>query len=213
MNASRLLQSQGWRGKGFSLHPTDNSIGLSKPIGISRNTDGRGIGTKTHHTSDQWWLDAFDQKLKGLDTSKKGGVTQTVTSGKLDSASAAVGTGIYGKWTGTNGLYASFVKGGLLEGSVEVEFSSETATPVSGGSESGRGETWREKKLRRRAKKAAKEEERKAKEQRKKEREARKMGEKGTETKEERRIRKEERRKRKEERRRRRERKAEKVKK
>ncbi len=130
MDAAALLKSQGWRGKGFSLHPTNNTIGLSKPLLISRNTDGRGIGQKQHYTSDQWWLHAFDQKLKGLDTSKKG-VVQSVTQGKLDLVAS---TQPNGKYTGVSGLYASFVRGGMLEGTMElalVEAESTDATPLT----------------------------------------------------------------------------------
>lgn len=129
----RLLKSQGWRGKGHTLHPTDNAIGLSNPLRISRNTDGRGIGGSTHYTSDQWWLSAFDEKLKGLDTSKSGQVTQTTTQSKLDSVTANIGGG---KYTGAGGLYASFVRGEGLAGSVAENAESEksgASTPGSGG--------------------------------------------------------------------------------
>jgi nucleolar protein TMA23 len=138
MDAAALLKSQGWRGKGFSLHPTNNTIGLSKPLLISRNTDGRGIGQKAHYTSDQWWLHAFDQKLKGLDTSKKGTVTQSVTQGKLDVIASSQPNG---KYTGVSGLYASFVRGGMLEGTMmEIDLvaggESTDATPVTSSEES-----------------------------------------------------------------------------
>lgn len=119
----RLLKSQGWRGKGYSLHPTDNSIGLSNPLRISRNTDGRGIGQSTHYTSDQWWLAAFDEKLKGLDTSKDGKVVQTTTQSKLDAVTANIGGG---KYTGAGGLYASFVRGEGLAGTLDQEDSGST---------------------------------------------------------------------------------------
>ena len=113
MNSHAILISQGWRGKGNSLHPTDNSIGLSKPLLIGRKADKTGVGKVLHYTSDQWWLNAFDQKLRGLDTSKTGAVTQTVKQGKLDAI--AVGSGKYA------GLYADFVSGGTLGGSLTPE--------------------------------------------------------------------------------------------
>ncbi|KAK0657583.1 hypothetical protein B0T16DRAFT_386095 [Cercophora newfieldiana] len=105
MDAAALLKSQGWRGKGFSLHPSNNAIGLSTPLLISRNKENRGVGQKPHYTSDQWWLDAFDQKLKGLDTSGKNGkkgVVQSVTTGKLDVVAKCAANGKYA------GLYTSF---------------------------------------------------------------------------------------------------------
>jgi nucleolar protein TMA23 len=190
MDAAALLKSQGWRGKGFSLHPTDERIGLAKPLLLSRNKDNRGIGQKPHYTSDQWWLDAFDQKLKGLDTSSGKGIVQSVTKGKLDAVVQCAGNGKYA------GLYTSFVRGETLLGTLSSLEG--TATPETAGEEERK--TKEERRARRAAKRLRKEE--KAK------RESAKKLAKGGETKEERRARRAERRKRKEERRERREKKA-----
>lgn len=132
MDAAALLKSQGWRGKGFSLHASDNSIGLAKPLLLSRNIDGRGVGQKPHYTSDQWWLHAFDQKLKGLDTSKKGTVVQSVTQGKLDVIAGCGGNRKY------SGLYASFVRGETIDGTITLATTEDAtdATPVSDDQES-----------------------------------------------------------------------------
>ncbi|KAK3984389.1 hypothetical protein QBC44DRAFT_353695 [Cladorrhinum sp. PSN332] len=200
MDAHALLKSQGWRGKGHTLHHTSNSIGLAKPLLISRNTDGRGIGTNTHYTSDQWWLDAFDQKLKGLDTSKNGTLTQTVKAGKLDVIASGVKQG---KYTGAKGLYACFVRGGLLDGtqSPEEEEGSGASTPVESRRES------KEERRRMRIRKAEEKRIRKAEERRRRKEEkkvakrAARLLVKAGETKEERRERRRERRARKEERR------------
>ncbi|KAK4105690.1 hypothetical protein N658DRAFT_492174 [Parathielavia hyrcaniae] len=221
MDAAALLKSQGWRGKGFSLHPTDNAIGLAKPLLISRNTDGRGIGQKQHYTSDQWWLHAFDQKLKGLDTSKKGTVVQSVTQGKLDVIASNQPNG---KYTGVSGLYASFVRGGMLEGTMENEAvagESTDATPVTSDDSEGsvsrqerRGESKAERETRRAARRLRKAEKaaRRAAGARAAEKAAKKAAKeklknarKASETKEERRARKAERRARKEAKRRKRE--------
>jgi nucleolar protein TMA23 len=229
MDAAALLRSQGWRGKGFSLHPTDNAIGLAKPLLLSRNTDGRGIGQKAHYTSDQWWLHAFDQKLKGLDTtSHKGAVVQSVTQGKLDVIASGQPNGRY---TGASGLYASFVRGGMLEGTMEIEIETQTvgagsdstdATPASSDDSDGpvskkekHGETKAERRARRAARRLREAEKaaRKAAEaeaaRRTAEKAARKEAKrlrKASETKEEKRARKAERRARKEAKRRKRER-------
>ncbi|KAK4032630.1 hypothetical protein C8A01DRAFT_50618 [Parachaetomium inaequale] len=211
-----------WRGKGFSLHPTNNTIGLAKPLLISRNTDGRGIGQKQHYTSDQWWLHAFDQKLKGLDTSKKGAVVQSVTQGKLDVIASGQQNG---KYTGASGLYASFVRGGMLEGTMEVveivAGESTDATPATSDDSEGsvsrrekRGETKAERQARRAARRLRKANKaaRKAVEARAAQKAVRKAAKKqlkserkATETKEERRARRAERRARKEAKRRKRE--------
>ncbi|EGS19225.1 uncharacterized protein CTHT_0058500 [Thermochaetoides thermophila DSM 1495] len=228
MNAAALLKAQGWRGKGYTLHPTDNSIGLAKPLLISRNTDGRGIGNKAHYTSDQWWLNAFDQKLKGLETSKNG-VVQTVKQGKLDAI--APNNQRSGKYTGANGLYASFVRGGMLEGTIQIDSSTKTdstdATPATSDDSEGslsrkekKEETKAEKEARKAAKKLRKAQREAAKKAAEKaalkatrkeaKKEAGKQAKKGTkkarksmETKEERRARKAERRAKKEAKRRR----------
>ncbi|KAJ3485187.1 hypothetical protein NLG97_g6867 [Lecanicillium saksenae] len=111
MNASALLTAQGWRGKGHSLHKTDDSVGLAKPLLLNRKDNTRGIGATQHFTSDQWWMNAFDEQLQGLDTSKKGKVVQTITTGKLN----AIEKGSLGKYS----LYTTFVRGGFLEGTIE----------------------------------------------------------------------------------------------
>jgi nucleolar protein TMA23 len=117
MDAHALLTSQGWRGTGNSLHPTNNSIGLSKPLLVSQKQNNLGLGKKQHKTSDMWWMNAFDSSLKGLDTTKQGQVVQTVTSGGLDMVAKGGA-----KWVGSKGgLYASFVRGECLSGTLTPE--------------------------------------------------------------------------------------------
>lgn len=128
MDAHALLTSQGWRGSGHSLHKTDDGIGLAKPILASRKNNTLGIGRKNHVTSDQWWLNAFDEQLKGLDTSNKTSVVQTNTKPtKLDGLL----THGAGKYTGANALYACFVSGGMLHGTLQPDAEGEStdATP------------------------------------------------------------------------------------
>ncbi|UNI23560.1 hypothetical protein JDV02_009375 [Purpureocillium takamizusanense] len=162
MDAHALLTSQGWRGKGHSLHKTDDAIGLAKPLLLSRKDDTRGLGTKQHFTSDQWWMNAFDEQLKGLDTSKDGKVLQTVTTGKLNS----IEKGSLGRWY----LYASFVKGGFLEGTVRNEedkdssssTDSDDLTPKTDDDPAPKKETKEERGARKEAKRKRKEERAKA---------------------------------------------------
>ncbi|KAK3383028.1 hypothetical protein B0T24DRAFT_31545 [Lasiosphaeria ovina] len=213
MDAAALLKLQGWRGKGFSLHPTDNDIGLAKPLLLSGNKDGRGVGQKPHYTSDQWWLSAFDEKLKGLDTtSKPGGVVQSLTEGRLDIVAATSG-GTGGKYTGAGGLYASFVRGEKLEGTVVLVTPPETADEHEANKDKPRRtketkeerRTRREARRQRKAKKAAKAEAKlKAAKRAATKEERRTRATASSETKEERRTRRAERRARKEARRKRR---------
>ncbi|ROV94983.1 hypothetical protein VMCG_08361 [Cytospora schulzeri] len=163
MDASALLKSQGWRGSGHSLHKTDDSIGLAKPILVSRKNNTLGIGRKNHVTSDQWWLNAFDEQLKSLDTSGKTSIVQTKENTKL-AGLLTVGAG---KYSGANALYACFVSGGLLQGTVKPntkEGESTDTTPEAEVAPPARKETKAERRAR-------KEEKRK----RKAEREARRL--------------------------------------
>lgn len=200
MDARALLTSQGWRGSGHSLHKSDDTIGLSKPILASRKDNTLGIGRKNHVTSDQWWLNAFDEQLKSLDTSNKTSIVQTKKNTKLDGLLTAGA----GKYKGANALYACFVSGGMLEGSLnwKSEGESTDATPEA-EAVPVRTET-REERRARRAEKKRRKAEKEAKKLAKKmakskpKRDSKKSSTKraASETKEERRARKEAKRKR-----------------
>ncbi|KAF4442714.1 hypothetical protein F53441_11655 [Fusarium austroafricanum] len=148
-----------WRGTGHSLHKTDDSIGLAKPLLLNRKDNTKGLGQKQHFTSDQWWMNAFDEQLKGIDTSKKGKVIQTVTTGKLN---------VLDKNLGKYSVYSTFVRGGFLEGTIDKltikdssEESSESESSDQQADKSGkdkpRKETKEEKKARKEAKRKRKE--------------------------------------------------------
>lgn len=205
MDARAILTSQGWRGSGHSLHKSDDSIGLAKPILVSRKDNTRGIGRKNHVTSDQWWLNALDEQLKSLDTSSKTGIVQTKKNTKLDGLLTAGA----GKYKGANALYACFVSGGLLEGTLKWKSEGEsTDTTPEAEAASVRTETKEERrarraeKKRRRAEKSARKLAKKAlksaekKDKSKKDSKTRSKKRATIETKEERRARKEARRKR-----------------
>lgn len=153
MNAYALLSAQGWRGTGHSLHKTDDSIGLAKPLLLPRKDGRSGIGKTQHFTSDQWWMNAFDEQLKGLDTTQEGRVTQTVTTGKLNSIERA-GVGKYY-------LYTSFVRGGFLEGTLSMqreEGSPSVAEELASTTEASLKESKEERRARRAARRRRKEE-------------------------------------------------------
>ena len=169
MDAHALLSAQGWRGDGHSLHANDDSVGLSKPLLLNRKDNTHGLGNKKHFTSDQWWLDAFDEQVKGLDTSKEGTVVQTVTTGRLNT----IGRGV-----GRYALYASFVQGGLLQGSIPKSESAESSPVGSPGESPGRVAVAEEREGIKQQPRETKEERRarrEAKQQRKTERLARKI--------------------------------------
>ncbi|KAK7962704.1 uncharacterized protein PG986_003529 [Apiospora aurea] len=222
LDAHALLTSQGWRGKGHSLHPTNDSTGLKHHILIKRDgNNGAGLGLKKDHKVEAWWMNAFDQALKGIDTTS-GTMKRTAGGGNLD-LDKIVSKGIY-KYSGGNGLYSSFVKGGLLAGTVDKNIVSSTglltppasgvSTPAAATEEetgSGRKETKEERRARREAKKFEKAEKAKraekeakaaAKAAKKAEKKKAKETLKAGETKEERKARRNARRARKEEKRR-----------
>jgi len=175
MNAHAILSAQGWRGHGHSLHKTNDSIGLSKPLLISRKDNTKGLGTAQHFNADQWWLSAFDEQLKGLETSKKGGLKQTVTKGKLNT----IETGTLGKYS----VYTSFVSGGFLDGTVDLlkkqwegstsESTSEDDQSDKDGKSKDKREKRTETKEERRARKEAKRKRREEKAARRAEKELR----------------------------------------
>ncbi|KAI1400620.1 hypothetical protein F4819DRAFT_363901 [Hypoxylon fuscum] len=219
MNAHALLTAQGWRGTGHTLHPTSDNTGLTHHLLIKRNDDGSGLGhKKAEHKAEAWWLNAFDQALKGIDT-KSGTMKQTLKGGSLEKITAK---GVASKYTGMRGLYSSFVRGGVMEGTVGLNVISGLPTPpdsgvgtpaaTAGDEEEAKKETREEKRARREAKKlrkaqnqARKEAEERAarKVEKKKAKKAERERAKTTETREERRARRDTRRKRKEEKRRR----------
>lgn len=146
MDAHALLTSQGWRGSGHSLHKTDDSIGLARPILVSRKNNSLGIGRKNHVTSDQWWLNAFDEQLKSLDTSNKTSIVQTKTNTTKLEGLLTHGAG---KYTGANALYACFVSGGLLQGTLQSEKDQSTDTTPEAEVVPVRKETKEERRARR----------------------------------------------------------------
>lgn len=94
-----------------------------------------------------WWMNAFDKSLKGLDTAEEGKVVQTLTNGGLDMV-AKGGS----KFVGNGGLYASFVRGESLSGTITPEY---VERPLVSDKRK-RGEDGRKAKEERRARKAAK---------------------------------------------------------
>ncbi|KAL6794957.1 hypothetical protein GGI42DRAFT_131830 [Trichoderma sp. SZMC 28013] len=163
MDAHALLSAQGWRGTGHSLHKTDDAIGLAKPLLLNRKTNTKGLGNTKHFTSDLWWMDAFDEQLKGLDTSKEGKVEQTIKTGKLN----ALDPGRVSKYS----IYASFVPGGFLQGTLSTLTTDDSTSTESDDSDKKKTESTRTKSTK--SKKETKEEKRARKEEKRKRKEAR----------------------------------------
>ncbi|KAF2205317.1 hypothetical protein GQ43DRAFT_437131 [Delitschia confertaspora ATCC 74209] len=124
MDARAYLTSQGWRGEGHSLDKTGR--GIKKPLLIAHKQDLLGLGKKraAQNVSDQWWMRAFDESLKGIGT------------GQVSALSTVRKTGI-----NRAGLYGFFVEGEGLAGTVSnteassVNGVSNTTTPPTSASE------------------------------------------------------------------------------
>ncbi|KAI5864821.1 hypothetical protein GGS23DRAFT_595514 [Durotheca rogersii] len=182
MNAHALLTSQGWRGTGHPLGTRGDGRGLTHRLLMRRNEDGRGLGSRqaeAERRADAWWLNAFDEALKGIDTGS-GGATVKQAAGARGGALAAIATPA-AKYTGSRGLYSSFVRGGVLEGTLGPQAKKEAdagglpTPPDSDGGAAARrrpggrtkaraGETKEERRARRAEKRSRKAEKRARKE-------------------------------------------------
>lgn len=197
MNARALLQAQGWRGEGHTLHATSDSIGLKNRLLVSRKANTSGLGA-SQYVNDQWWLSALDEQLSGIST-KDGKLIQTVKNGKLDRLNEDAGK---------SELYKFFVSGGTLQGTVDqlpaeilgnsgskpvmavdmkpraftssAKLSESDSTPSS--SDSGKRKETKEERRARKARKARKAERRQRKEQKRARREARRQKKSATST-------------------------------
>ena len=117
MDTTAYLTRQGWLGSGHSLHPTGH--GIKKPLLVSQKLNVLGIGKKKHDAhADQWWARAFDSSLKNLDVGRNetAGTTDSVRPGALGALEMYHAGGQ--KWAGNGGLYAGFVKGEGLSGTI-----------------------------------------------------------------------------------------------
>lgn len=121
MDAAAYLANQGWQGNGHALHHSGR--GITKPVHIPQKANVLGLGKKQHDThADQWWARAFDDTLKGLNTSKNEatGKTERVSLGSSAQALRIARTGGT-KRTGQGNLYSNFVKGESLNGTLMPE--------------------------------------------------------------------------------------------
>lgn len=120
MDASAYLSKQGWLGTGHSLHP--NGRGIKKPLLVSQKANLLGIGTKKYDAhADQWWARAFDTSLKSLGVGKDkttGGIGN-VTPGQFGAVDMSKAGGA--ERAGKGGLYAGFVQGATLGGTLTPE--------------------------------------------------------------------------------------------
>ena len=121
MDAAAYLTNQGWKGDGHSLHYSGR--GIKKPIHILQKANVLGVGKKQYDAqADQWWARAFDDTLKGLNTTKneRTGNSEGIALDTDAQAQRVVGVG-RAKWFGQRGLYSNFVRGESLSGTLKPE--------------------------------------------------------------------------------------------
>ena len=88
---------------------------------MSQKANVLGVGKKQHDVhADQWWARAFDDTLKGLNTTKNEatGKTEGIAFGAGAQALQLLGGA---KWVGQGGLYGNFVRGESLDGTLTPE--------------------------------------------------------------------------------------------
>ena len=120
MDTSAYLSKQGWLGTGHPLHPTGR--GIAKPLLVSQKANVLGIGKKMHDAhADQWWARAFDSSLRSLEVGMNEVTEDTgnVVAGGFGALGMVKAGGA--KWGGEDGLYAGFVKGATLGGTLTPE--------------------------------------------------------------------------------------------
>ena len=121
MDPEAYLTNQGWRGHGHALHYSGR--GIIKPLHLSQKANVFGVGKKQHDAhADQWWARAFDDTLKGLNTSKNEatGKIERVSVGPVAQTLPSVGIG-GANGIGTGNLYSNFVRGESLSGTLTPE--------------------------------------------------------------------------------------------
>ena len=121
MDTAAYLTSQGWAGHGHALHHSGR--GITKPLAVTQKNNVLGIGKKKHDAhADQWWARAFDETLKGINTTTNEGTgrIEGVVLGNGATALEMAGRG-GGKWVGGKGLYGHFIRGESLSGTLKPE--------------------------------------------------------------------------------------------
>ena len=117
MNATAYLAGLGWKGEGHTLQPSGR--GLKKPLLAAHKQNVNGLGlTKDNAITSQWWLDSFDKSLKAFDLQDKTTTTESLaaqvnTKNREDATQRA-----RSKYFNSEGLYARFVIGDGLKGTL-----------------------------------------------------------------------------------------------
>ena len=120
MDPAAYLTKHGWLGTGHSLHPRGH--GIKKPLLGAAKLNLLGVGKKKNDIhADQWWARMFDSTLKDLDIGSK---AKPVKPKALPAASSRENLdGIPHRQPnnlGISSLYANFVKGEGLAGTMEA---------------------------------------------------------------------------------------------
>lgn len=119
MNSAAYLTKHGWLGNGHSLHPKGH--GIKKPLLIAVKQDLLGVGKKKNDVhADQWWARMFESTLKELQIGTQGTLAKPEAL-PVASSRIIADTLTYQRSNklGIGDLYAHFVKGESLDGTLK----------------------------------------------------------------------------------------------
>lgn len=117
MDSTAYLQRQGWLGRGHALNSQTRPGGLIKPLLLAHKQDLLGVGKKKHDVhGDQWWSRAFDSVLKSVNNPDADRKTEAEKASEATAAAILIGQ--KNRHLAYASLYANFVKGEGLQGSL-----------------------------------------------------------------------------------------------
>lgn len=106
MDSSAYLKSYGWK-EGTAL----KNGGLRKPILVKHKKDTKGLGHNTNE-HEAWWERVFDGQLKSLDIASSSAGEVSFKQGEVKVSAIS---------QHASPLYRMFVRGGLLQGTLETK--------------------------------------------------------------------------------------------
>ena len=119
MNTTAYLAGLGWKGEGHALQPSGR--GLMKPLLAAHKQNINGLGMRKENAiTSQWWLNSFDKSLKSFDLQDKTTTAESLAVQAEVKRNEDAKQMLLGKYFDSAGLYARFVTGDGLKGTLGV---------------------------------------------------------------------------------------------